>query len=153
METMQAAGTRSSARSDAATRAALERYLSNITDQEVANEFYNEMYHDDLMLEFPQGGERIVGRANVRAMREAYPADVTLTTRRLRGGGDLWVSETMVTYDGGPPSHGVAIFEFRDGKVVHETIYWGEPWQPPAWRAQWVESIGPVDPAADPSAG
>jgi hypothetical protein len=33
----------------------------------------------------------------------------------------------------------VGIMEFRDGKVVRERIYFGEPWEPPAWRAQWVE--------------
>ena len=31
--------------------------------------------------------------------------------------------------------------EFRDGKVVRERIYFGEPWEPPAWRAQWVEPM------------
>jgi hypothetical protein len=29
--------------------------------------------------------------------------------------------------------------EFRDDKVVREPIYFGDPWEPPAWRAQWVE--------------
>lgn len=35
----------------------------------------------------------------------------------------------------------VGIMEFRDGKVVRETIYVGEPWEPPAWRSQWVEPL------------
>ena len=35
----------------------------------------------------------------------------------------------------------VIVVGFRDGKVAHETIYFGEPWQPPAWRAQWVELV------------
>jgi hypothetical protein len=26
--------------------------------------------------------------------------------------------------------------EFRDGKVARERLYYGEPWEPPAWRAQ-----------------
>jgi hypothetical protein len=29
--------------------------------------------------------------------------------------------------------------EFKDGKVVHETQYFGDPFDPPAWRARWVE--------------
>jgi len=33
--------------------------------------------------------------------------------------------------------------EFRDGKVVRETLYFTEPWDPPAWRAQWVEPMAP----------
>jgi hypothetical protein len=31
--------------------------------------------------------------------------------------------------------------EFRDGEVVRERIDFGEPWEPPAWRAQWVEPM------------
>jgi hypothetical protein len=33
----------------------------------------------------------------------------------------------------------VSIMEFRDGKVAHETQYFGDPFDAPAWRAQWVE--------------
>jgi len=37
----------------------------------------------------------------------------------------------------------VGIMEFRDDKVVRERIYFGDPWEPPAWRAQWVELFDP----------
>ena len=117
-------------------RERLERHWSDIEDQEVVHE----IYHPDVVLEFPQGGERLVGLVNVRAMREAYPAKVALTIKRMRGRGDLWVTEVMLTYDGKRPTHAVNIMEFRGGKVAHETIYFGEPWDPPAWRAQWVET-------------
>ena len=40
----------------------------------------------------------------------------------------------------------VGIMEFRDEKVVRERIYFGEPWEPPAWRAQWVERFDPREP-------
>ncbi len=36
--------------------------------------------------------------------------------------------------------------EFRDDKVIRERIYFGEPWAPPAWRAQWVERFDPRAP-------
>ena len=62
----------------------------------------------------------------------------------MRGSGDLWVTEVIVTYDGAKPTHAVNIMEFRDGKVARETIYFGEPWEPPAWRAQWVEPMPPL---------
>jgi hypothetical protein len=94
-----------------------------------------------VVLEFPQGGERLVGLANVRGMREAYPAQVVTTIKRMRGAGTLWVTELIVTYDGQRPTHAVNIMEFRDGKVSHETIYFGDPWDPPAWRAQWAERM------------
>ena len=125
---------------DQAIRAALERLWSHINDQDVVHE----IYHDDVVLEFPQGGERLVGLVNVRGMRDAYPAHLTATIQRMRGGGDLWVAELLLTYDGKHPTHAVDIMELRDGKVVHETIYFGEPWEPPAWRAQWVERFEPT---------
>jgi hypothetical protein len=34
------------------------------------------------------------------------------------------------------------MMKFRDGKVVRERIYFGVPWEPPAWRAQWVAPMG-----------
>src|SRR5687768_6131619 len=74
---------------DQAIRAALERHWSDINDQDLVHE----IYHDDVVLEFPQGGERLVGRANVRAMRDAYPSGPALRTERIRGSGDLWVAE------------------------------------------------------------
>jgi hypothetical protein len=122
---------------DLAIRAALERHWSDINDQDVVHE----IYHDEVVLELPQGGERLVGLANVRAMRDAYPARLTLRTERIRGSGDLWVAENIIAYDGAKLMHTVNIMEFRDGKVVHETIYFADPWDPPAWRAQWVELI------------
>ena len=120
---------------DQARRAALERHWSNINDQDVVHE----IYHDDVVLEFPQGGERLVGLANVRAMREVYPSTLTMTIQRIRGSGDLWVAENVITYDATTSMHTVTIMEFRDGKVARETIYFGEPWEAPDWRAQWVE--------------
>ena len=123
-----------------ATRTALERHWSDMEDLDVAHE----IYHDDVVLEFPQGGERLVGLANVRGMREAYPASVAITIKRMRGSGDLWVTEVNISYDGGKPLHAVNIMEFRGDKVARETIYFGEPWDPPAWRAQWVEKMPPL---------
>jgi ketosteroid isomerase-like protein len=122
---------------DQEIRAALERHWSDINDQDVVHE----IYHDDVVLEFPQGGERLVGRTNVRAMRDAYPSRLALRTERIRGSGDLWVAENVINYDGTKSMHTVNIMEFRDGKVVRETIYFGDPWEPPAWRAQWVELV------------
>ena len=126
---------------DRAIRAALERHWSDVNDQDVVHE----IYHDDVVLEFPQGGERLVGLANVRAMREAYPSSLTMTTKRIRGGGPLWVAENVITYDG-RSMHAVNIMEFRGGKVARETIYFGDPWEPPAWRAQWVEVVDRATP-------
>lgn len=117
------------------TRALLTRHWSDMSDQALVHE----LYHDDVVLEFPQGGEQLVGLPNVRAMREAYPAAVAIAVQRIRGRDDFWVTEVLISYDGETTMNAVNIMEFRGGKVARETIYFGEPWRPPAWRAQWSE--------------
>jgi len=100
----------------------------------------SEIYADDAVLEWPQGGERVRGKANIIAVRSAYPARQVFEVHRTVGCQNLWVNEYTIHYDG-RPIHVVGIMEFSDGKVVHERIYFGEPWEPPTWRAQRVELI------------
>ena len=45
-----------------------------------------------------------------------------------------------VVYEG-KCAYTVSIMEFRDEKVSHETQYFAEPFNAPAWRAQWVETV------------
>ena len=105
----------------------------------------SEIYADDAILEWPQGGERVRGRANIIAFRSTYPARQQFELRRTTGCDDLWVNEYTIRYDDNPVM-AVGIMEFRDGKVVRERIYFGDPWEPPAWRAQWVERFDPWEP-------
>jgi hypothetical protein len=86
----------------------------------------SEIYADDAVLEFPQGGERIRGKANIIAMRSAYPARLDFQMHRMIGREDLWVNEYTIRYDE-KPVNVVGIMEFLDGKVVRERIYFGEP--------------------------
>ena len=58
--------------------------------------------------------------------------------QRILGSGDLWITEYVLSYNE-QPTQTVSIMEFRDGKVAHETQYFADPFEPPAWRAQWVE--------------
>jgi hypothetical protein len=98
----------------------------------------SEIYADDAVVEWPQGGERVRGKANIIAFRSTYPARMEFELHRIIGCHDLWVNEYTIRYDDRPVL-AVGIMEFRDGKVVRERIYFGDPWEPPAWRAQWVE--------------
>jgi membrane protein YdbS with pleckstrin-like domain len=59
---------------------------------------------------------------------------------RIVGAGDLWVTEYVLTYDG-RPSYTVSIMEFAGGKVVRETQYFSDPFEPGPSRAQWAERI------------
>jgi hypothetical protein len=97
----------------------------------------HEIYAEDAVLEFPQSGERFVGKRNFLEWRRIYPGEVEFVVRSLRGSGDLWVRELSVRYDRGEWQYGVAILEFRDQLVVHETIYVTAGWPAPEWRARW----------------
>ena len=125
---------------EAAMRRAIESHYATAADPKTVA-LSSELYADDAVLEFPQGGERIRGKANIVAFRSVYPARVTFDLRRTVGAGDLWVNEGVIRYDGERPHHFVGIMEWSGAKVVRETIYFGEPWSPPTWRARWVEPI------------
>ncbi len=115
-------------------QAALERHWSDIADLEM----FHEIYHEDVVVEYPQTGERIVGRSKLWAMREEAPVAFTFSVHRVHGHGNLWITEGVLTVND-QPMRTVTIMEFRDGKVARETTYVGQPWEPPEWRAQWVE--------------
>jgi SnoaL-like domain len=107
-----------------------------------ANDFETEhlIYHEDAVLEYPQSGERTRGRSNIQGQRASQPNKKRFFIRRILGGGDLWVTEFVLTYDG-KPSYTVSIMEFRDDKVARETQYFADPFVAPASRAQWVERM------------
>ena len=101
----------------------------------------HEIYDDDAICDYPQSGERIVGRINLQALRSHHPDTPSgFDVRRIQGTGDLWVTEYTIVYQGRAACV-VSIMEFRDGKVVHETQYFSEPFEAPGWRSQWVEHI------------
>src|SRR5215469_3863663 len=107
-----------------------------------ANDFETEhrIYHEDAVLEYPQSGERTRGRLNIQNQRASQPSKKHFAVRRIIGRGDLWITEFVLTYDG-KPSYTVSIMEFSGDKVARETQYFADPFEAPAWRAQWVEPM------------
>ena len=110
-----------------------------------ANDFATEhqIYCDDAILDYPQSGERIRGRANIQASRTAQPSKKRFEVRRILGSRHLWITEYILYYDE-KPFYTVSIMEFRGSKVAHETQYFGEPFAPSASRSRFVEQIGPA---------
>ena len=121
---------------DAEIRAALDRHwaASDANDFEAEHQ----IYRDDAVLDYPQSSERIHGRRNIQESRLVQPNKKRFSVRRIIGGGDLWVSEFVLTYDG-VPSYVVSIMEFREGLVAHETQYFGDRFDPSPSRAHLVE--------------
>jgi len=100
------------------------------------------IYDENAVCDYPQSGERILGRGNLQALRSHHPGNPSgFSVRRILGKGDLWITEYTINYQG-RSAFKVSIMEFRDGKVVHETQYFADPFEAPAWRSQWVQRIG-----------
>ena len=119
-------------------RAALDRHWAASASGDQNAE--HDIYADDSICDYPQSGERIVGRRNLQALRSHHPGKPSgFEIKRIVGSGELWITEYIIAYLGGAKLYTVSIMEFKDGKVVHETQYFGDPFAPPAWRAQWVE--------------
>ena len=119
-------------------RTALQRHWAASDANDFGAE--HEIYADQAVLEYPQSGERIRGPRNIQASRMAQPNRKRFSVRRVLGGGGLWISELILTYDA-QPVFVVSIMEFEAGEVVRETQYFGDPFAPGPSRAQWVERM------------
>jgi hypothetical protein len=77
----------------------------------------------------------------LQALRSHHPGKPSgFDVKRILGKGDLWITEYTIIYQG-RPAYTVSIMEFRNGKVVHETQYFADPFEAPSWRSQWVQRI------------
>jgi hypothetical protein len=123
---------------DSQRRAALEEHwqASERGDTHVEHA----IYAADAILDYPQSGERFRGRHTISAQRGGHPAARHFTVLRIVGGGDFWVSECIITYDG-VPSYSVNIMEFQNGQAVHETQYFGNAFGAPEWRMALAEPM------------
>jgi hypothetical protein len=96
----------------------------------------HEIYADDVICDYPQSDERIVGRVTLQALRAHHPDKPSgFEVKRIVGTGSLWVTEYIIAYKQ-QSSIVVSIMEFCGGKVVHETQYFSEAFDPPKWRSQ-----------------
>ena len=99
------------------------------------------LFHDDAVQEWPQSGERFVGRDNIVAVAQTYPDLPEMKGFRVVAeADDLAVTELMLDY-GGRLYHGVGITELEDGKVRKRTEYFNEPFEAPEARSEWAERM------------
>jgi len=101
----------------------------------------HDIYDDDAICDYPQSGERIIGRNNLQALRSHHPGKPSgFNVRRILGHSDLWITEYTIAYQE-RSSFTVSIMEFRNDKVIHETQYFADAFEAPAWRGQWTQRI------------
>jgi hypothetical protein len=113
-----------------------------------ASRAFMESSSDDFVQEWPQSGERIVGRYASLMINEMYAgatgSSPKLTLRRVVGAGEIYVIEGTIDYGDGTPVSYVGIAELRDGKLTKLPEYFANPFEAPAWRADYVERMEPV---------
>ena len=111
--------------------------------QELANTYGA----DDFVQEWPQSGERMTKEASIRLgenYSEMTGTSPTFTYKRMLGGGDVFVVEGTIDYGDGIPVSYVGIGEVRDGKISKMTEYFANPFEAPAWRADYVQKMEPA---------
>jgi len=111
------------------------------------NELIREWAADDFVQEWPQSGERLTKSASMRLndqYSEKSGTSPTFTYRRMLGGGDTFVVEGTIDYGDGIPVSYVGIGEMSDGKIKKMTEYFANPFEAPAWRADFVERMEPT---------
>ncbi len=100
------------------------------------------LLHDDYILEWPQSAERIRGRDNFAAINTNYPAEGKwrFTLHQIIAEGDVVVTDVTAT-DGKMSGRVITFSTIRDGKIWKQVEFWPDPFEAPAWRAQWIEKM------------
>lgn len=95
--------------------------------------------HHDVVMEWPQSGERFVGIQNaLGAMSATEVKPEPLGAPRVVGSGPVWVAMMPLRY-GDEISQYVGVYELEDGKLRRTTEFWGAPFPPSEARAAFTE--------------
>jgi len=120
-----------------------------------------EVLHPDFVQVMPQSGERVVGIDNFRKILENFPGMAggllvaddpyvagdeehyivtpTFNVVRVADSGDELTSYVKAKYPDGSDWYIVTFFTFKDGKIIKRVDFYAPVFDPPEWRAQWVE--------------
>lgn len=123
-------------------RAILERTLDAMYrgDMDTATE----AMADDTVVEWPQSGERIIGRQACLTVFQNYPGgSPAYQLQRITGGPDVFTVEAVGDYSG-QQVYLTSIVEFRDGRIAKQTDYFASAFEAPEWRAHWVQPMDRV---------
>lgn len=122
---------------DSASRDIVERFFAASERGDLAA--LTELVDDQMVMEWPQSGERFRGRDNVLAAMSAVEVKPQFAgSPRLVGSGQLWVLMVPLRY-GDDVLQYVAIVELEGSRIRRATGYWGAPFPAQAARAVFVD--------------
>ena len=143
--------------------AVLRRMMEVITNGRY--DLLEEVMDPEFVQEIPQSGERVVGIDNFRKVlenlpgagggtrltiaqdphiagdEEHYVVTPTFTVVRIEGTGDELTSYVRAKYPDGSDWYIVTFSSYRDGRILKRVDFYAPFFDPPAWRAAWVEHI------------
>jgi ketosteroid isomerase-like protein len=137
-----------------------ERYAAALAGGDLA--IIDEVFAEDFVDEYPQSGEIIRGRTNLRAMMEHRPGltsdtgpDLSsvraragdehrvlaplFTVVRVQGRGDAGTVTLRARYPDGSWWWIVVVYELRGGRIARSTSFFAPQFEAPAWRSPFVE--------------
>jgi ketosteroid isomerase-like protein len=120
-------------------QATIEALIAALNKRDLAA--LDKVFTEDVIMEWPQSGERIRGGQNRREIYSRFPSLPSVKSRQITGSGNIWVLEASLDYGDGDPYQCILLLEMRDGLIARETAYWSKPFPAPEWRAPWVERI------------
>ncbi|MGW3156267.1 nuclear transport factor 2 family protein [Streptomyces sp. NPDC001089] len=102
-----------------------------------------ELLADDVVVEWPVSGERILGRENYVRINAEYPEGWSVNVLRVVPSGTEVVSEVEVPHVTMGVHRIVSFWTVHDGLITSGREYWSELGvaPAPAWRAPYVERI------------
>lgn len=122
-----------------------KQILENFWGTMETNDFYaaSRLLHDDYLLEWPQSGERILGRDNFATINTNYPAESKwhFNVNQIVAEGDMVVTDVSVT-EAKTTGRAITFSTIRDGKIWKQVEFWPDPFEAPAWRAKWIQKMG-----------
>lgn len=122
---------------DRANREVVERFFAASERGDLAA--LSSMVDDQMVMEWPQSGERFRGRENVLGAMAAVEVRPQFAgSPRLVGSGELWVLMVPLRY-GEDVLQYVAILELHLGRIRRATGYWGAPFPAQEGRAAFTD--------------
>jgi hypothetical protein len=140
-------------------RRIVERYAQAVQDQNL--ETMRELVHEDIVVTYPQSGEVIRGKDTYLKMLASFPEGLaTINSVSIHGddktivmpsvqpfmqptvtafGGDYFWISGMALYPNGEVFHVATMIRTKGSRVIEETSYFAAPFEPPDWRAEFVE--------------
>ena len=97
------------------------------------------LLHEDMVMEFPQSGERFTGRANAAGAMEVQEVKPEPAGEgRMVGEGDIWVVMMPLRY-GEDLYQYVGVLELENGKIKRGTGYFAAAFPAQDYRARFAD--------------